>query len=183
MKHDQELQRRFELCVDQCADSMFRVAFRLTGNQTLARELVQETYLSAWKSISGLKDKDKMRGWLFAILRNQYSKLIRAEARSTPTTEHLDSVAVYEKPVDQTQQVVQAAIEELDENHKLPLLLVSMEGMSVEEAAEALGIPRGTVLSRLHRAREKLKQILIRDPTNTDLFTASNLRKEEHDEV
>ena len=118
-----------------------------------------------------------MRGWLFAILRNQYSKLIRKEARSTPTTEHLDSVAVYEKPVDQAKQVVQSAIEELDENHKLPLLLVSMEGMSVDQAAEALGIPRGTVLSRLHRAREKLKQILIRDPANAELFTANKTEK------
>lgn len=183
MKHDQELQRRFELCVDQCADSMFRVAFRLTSNRTLARELVQETYLSAWKSISGLKDQDKMRGWLFAILRNQYSKLIRKEARSAQTTEHLDAVAVYEKPVDPTKKVVQSAIEQLDENHKLPLLLVSMEGMSVEQAAAALGIPRGTVLSRLHRAREKLKRILIRDPANAELFILDNARKEEHDEV
>jgi len=183
MKHDQELQRRFELCVDQCADSMFRVAFRLTGNRTLARELVQETYLNAWKNISGLKDQDKMRGWLFAILRNQYSKLIRKEARSARTTEHLDAVAVYEKPIDHAKEVVQSAIEELDENHKLPLLLVSMEGMSVEQTAEALGIPRGTVLSRLHRAREKLKRILTRDPANNDLFTVTKMREEEHDGV
>ena len=124
-----------------------------------------------------------MRGWLFAILRNQYSKLIRKEARSTQTTEHLDAVAVFEKPVDQTKEVVQLAIEQLDESHKMPLLLVSMEGMSVEQAAETLGIPRGTVLSRLHRAREKLKQILIRDPTNTDLITVSKQREEEHDGV
>ena len=110
-------------------------------------------------------------------------KLIRKEARSTQTTEHLDAVAVYEKPVDQTKEVVQLAIEELDESHKMPLLLVSMEGMSVEQAAETLGIPRGTVLSRLHRAREKLKRILIRDPTNTDLFIVSKQREEEHDGV
>ena len=124
-----------------------------------------------------------MRGWLFAILRNQYSKLIRKEARSAQTTEHLDAVAVYEKPVDQTTEAVQLAIEELDKNHKLPLLLVSMEGMSVDQAAETLGIPRGTVLSRLHRAREKLKWILIRDPTNTNLFIVGNQREEEHDGV
>jgi len=117
------------------------------------------------------------------ILRNQYSKLIRKEARSARTTEHLDAVAVYEKPIDHAKEVVQSAIEELDENHKLPLLLVSMEGMSVEQTAEALGIPRGTVLSRLHRAREKLKRILTRDPANNDLFTVTKMREEEHDGV
>ncbi len=163
MTKDKELQRRFEQCVDQCADSMFRVAFRLTGNRTLANELVQETYLNAWKSISGLKDPEKMRRWLFAILRNQYSKLIRKESRSTPTTEHLDSVAAKQTPVDPTKELVQSAIAELEEIHKLPLLLVSMEGMSVDQTAEVLGVPRGTVLSRLHRARQKLKEILIRD--------------------
>ncbi len=56
----------------------------------------------------------------------------------------------------------QEALSHLDDSHKLPLLLVSMEGLSVEAAAEVLGVPRGTVLSRLHRGREKLKTILIR---------------------
>ncbi len=183
MTKDKELQRRFEKCVDQCADSMFRVAFRLTGNRTLASELVQETYLNAWKCISGLKDPEKMRGWLFAILRNQYSKLIRKESRSTPTTEHLDSVAAKQAPVDQTKELVQSAIAELEEIHKLPLLLVSMEGMSVDQTAEVLGVPRGTVLSRLHRARQKLKQILIRDQQSSGQQFVYEARKEGHDEV
>jgi RNA polymerase sigma-70 factor (ECF subfamily) len=57
---------------------------------------------------------------------------------------------------------VQAALEQLEDNHKLPILLVSMEGLSVDEAAEVLGWPRGTVLSRLHRGRQRLRQKLER---------------------
>ena len=163
MANETELQQQFEKCVDECADSLFRVAFRLTGNRTLASELVQETYLNAWKNIAGLNDAEAMRGWLFAILRNQYSKLIRKESRSTPTSEHLDSIAVAEKRVDQTADMVQEAVASLDEIHRLPLLLVSMEGLTVEETAKILDVPRGTVLSRLHRARQKLKQILMRE--------------------
>ncbi len=163
MAKETELQQQFEKCVDQCADSLFRVAFRLTGNRTLASELVQETYLNAWKNIAGLNDTDAMQGWLFAILRNQYSKLIRKESRSTPTSEHLDSIAVVEKRVDQTADMVQEAVGSLDEIHRLPLLLVSMEGFTVEATARILDVPRGTVLSRLHRARQKLKQILTRE--------------------
>ena len=162
MALETELQRRFEQCVDCCADSMFRVAFRLTGNRTLASELVQETYLSAWKGINNLKDPDRMQAWLFAILRNQYSKLIRKERRVVATNGHLDSIAALPETNDPKKQQVQTALEGLDENHKLPLLLVSMEGLSVDEAAEILGIPRGTVLSRLHRGRKKLKEILAR---------------------
>jgi RNA polymerase sigma-70 factor (ECF subfamily) len=162
MPTDPELQQRFEQCVDDCAGSLFRVAFRLTGNRTLASELVQETYLNAWKNISGLKDPERMRSWLFAILRNQYSKLIRKESRTAPASGQLDSIAVMSKTNDQTTDLVQEAIARLDENHKLPVLLVSMEGLSVDEASKLLDLPRGTVLSRLHRGRQKLKEILVR---------------------
>ena len=163
MATESELRQRFAQCVDDCADSLFRVGFRLTGNQTLASELVQETYLNAWKNIAGLKDPERMRAWLFAILRNQYSKLIRKESRAESVSEHLDSIPVDTKVDDGTTEMVQAAIANLDEIHKLPVLLVSMEGLTVDEAANVLELPRGTVLSRLHRGRQKLKEFLMRE--------------------
>ena len=121
-----------------------------------------------------------MRGWMFSILRNQYTKLIRKEVKAANTTEFLDQVA--EQPADdQREQVVdeiQKALAELDEKHKLPLLLVSMEGMAVEQAAEVLELPRGTVLSRLHRGREKLKTILMRNE-NRRIQTEHGVNKRE----
>lgn len=162
MAPESELRQRFESCVDRCADSMFRVAYRLLGNRTLANELVQETYLQAWANVKSLQDPEKMRSWMFSILRNQYSKLIRRESKIRHETASIDSVPQIEKCPTDTQHWVQTAIEELDDKHKLPLLLVSMEGMSTEDAANALGVPKGTVLSRLSRAREKLKTILNR---------------------
>ncbi|MFT5299422.1 MAG: RNA polymerase sigma-70 factor (ECF subfamily) [Mariniblastus sp.] len=160
MTLEHERQEQFERCVDACADSLFRVAFRLTGNRTLAHELVQETYLSAWKGIGSLKSVERMKGWLFAILRNQYTKLIRKESRAASTREHLDSIAATSNSNEAVVDAVQAAIGQLDEKHKLPVLLVAMEGLSVDDAAAALELPRGTVLSRLHRGRQKLKLIL-----------------------
>ncbi len=157
-----QLQLVFEQCVESCADSLYRVAFRLTGDQTLASELVQETYLNAWKSLKTLKDPLKIRGWIFAILRNQYTKLIRKEAKSAKPSELLDNVEAKPEPGQERAEAVQVALSELSDTHKLPLLLVSMEGLTVEEAATVLELPKGTVLSRLHRGREKLKQILIR---------------------
>lgn len=155
-----ELQGKFEQCVDACADSLYRVAFRMTGNQTLASELVQETYLNAWRNISKLNDTNKMRGWMFAILRNQYSKQVRAETKTVAAPEHLDRVSVIKDQRKQDVDAVQDALASLDEKHRLPVLLVSMEGLSVNETADILDVPRGTVLSRLYRGRQKLKQIL-----------------------
>lgn len=170
MQPEAKFQQRFEECVETCADSLFRVAYRLTGNRTLASELVQETYLSAWKSIHSLKDPERMRAWMFSILRNQYTKLLRKEKREKQNAfivEHIHEVSKLETPRDETTDRVQAALAMLDEKHKVPVLLVSLEGLSVDEAAKVLDVPRGTVLSRLHRGRQKLKEILSRDRTQT----------------
>jgi RNA polymerase sigma-70 factor (ECF subfamily) len=155
-----ELQKTYEDCVESCADALYRVAFRLTGNPTLASELVQETYLNAWKSLPTLSDPNKMKSWMFSILRNQYSKLIRKESRSVSPSELIHEAAAQTAADTEAADEVQAAIAQLDEKHRMPLLLVSMEGLSAEAAAGILDIPRGTVLSRLHRARQKLKSIL-----------------------
>ena len=163
MQPETKFQQRFEECVESCADSLFRVAFRLTGNQTLASELVQETYLNAWKSIDNLRDPERMRAWMFSILRNQYTKLLRKEKRNVQTVAHLNDVSKPEQTKDDVTDRVQTALATLDEKHKLPVLLVSIEGMTVDEAAKVLDVPRGTVLSRLHRGRQKLKEILSRD--------------------
>lgn len=161
---EEKLLRQYEECVVACADSMYRVAFRLTSNSTLARELVQETYLQAWKNLNSLKDPTKLRGWMFSILRNQYTKLLRKESKVAKSVEHIETFA-QPKPTENnndSQEIVQAALATLDDKHRLPLLLVSMEGMSVEEASKILDVPRGTILSRLSRGREKLKTEILR---------------------
>ena len=163
MPEKSDPRKLFDECVVACADSMFRVAFRLTGNSASAEDLVQESYTEAWKDIDKLRDAKRMKSWLFAILRNQYLKSCR---QKTPVA--LREVELTQQPAtsfdenDQQVDMVQNAIGQLEENQKLPILLVSMEGVSVDEASEILGIPRGTVLSRMHRGRERLKEIIER---------------------
>ncbi len=163
MPSDSDKKTIYEQCVNSCADSLYRTAYRLTGNDTLACELIQETYFNAWKSLDSLADPTRIRAWIFSILRFQFSKLLRAEKKSVGTSEHLD--AIQDKPTadSETTDWVQNALNQLDEKHKMPLLLVSMEGMSVDEASQVLEIPRGTVLSRLHRGRDRLRKILNRE--------------------
>lgn len=164
MPAEPQHQELFESCVDQHADSMYRVAFRLTGDRELASELVQETYLQAWKGLDSLRDKSRMRSWVFGILRNQYTKLLRKLPKATQLSrpESVESSLLNQTEPEATREIVQKAISQLDDKHKLPILLVSMEGMSVEAAGEVLDVPRGTVLSRLHRGRKQLKTIIER---------------------
>lgn len=155
-----DIQQIYEDCVESCADSLYRVAYRLTGNPALANELVQETYLAAWKNLASLTDPGKMRSWMFAILRNQYTKLIRKESKAAKASELAFDVPQQMSSENESIDRVQQAIARLPENHRLPILLVAMEGLSVDDAAGVIGIPKGTVLSRLHRARQKLKELL-----------------------
>ena len=134
----------------------------MTGNESLARELVQDTYLNAWKNLASLSDIQKMRGWMFAILRNQFTKQIRTEARKVPTSDQVERVAAIPAAKNESHEMLHEALGQLDEKYKLPLLLVAMEQISVEEAAAILDLPRGTVLSRMHRGRQKLKEVLVR---------------------
>jgi RNA polymerase sigma-70 factor (ECF subfamily) len=160
--HTEETRRAlFQSAVEQHADSVYRVAFRMSGNHELARELVQETFLAGWKNLDQVDQPDRIRAWLMGILRNQFSKQLAKEARHRHGT--LEAEPISGHPDAMLQGSVQAAIARLDEDHRLPILLVTMEGWSTEEVAEMLDIPRGTVLSRLYRARQQLKLILAPD--------------------
>jgi len=154
----------FEECVESCADSMYRVAWRLTGDSGTAEDLVQETFVQAWQKIDSLRDVSKMRSWMFAILRNQNLKAIRKQKPAVSSeVEAVVDHRTDEPDKDEQASVVQRAIQQLEDEQRMPILLVSMEGMSVDEASEILDIPRGTVLSRMHRGRKRLKEILNRE--------------------
>jgi RNA polymerase sigma-70 factor (ECF subfamily) len=161
MQTNDAKQKIFQLAVEQYSDSTYRVAYRLTANHELARELVQETYLAAWRNLNQLQNPDSMRGWIMGILRNQFSKQWVRERRNSH--QFLEVEPMVAGADQQVVTSVQDAIAQLDEDHRLPILLVSMEGWSTEEVANLLEIPRGTVLSRLHRARLRLKKILLAD--------------------
>jgi RNA polymerase sigma-70 factor (ECF subfamily) len=161
MQTDDSRRQFFQLAVEQLADSTYRVAYRLLGHHELARELVQETYLAAWKNLSQLQDLSRLKSWLMGILRNQYTKQLTRERR------HQHEALTIDPPIKNqghdSSDAVEEALAQLDEDQRLPILLVTMESWSVDEVAEMLSVPRGTVLSRLHRARQRLKTILLPD--------------------
>jgi len=148
-----------------------RVAFSITRNTADAEDLVQETLLCAYRAISRF-DGAHPRAWLFTIMRNTEAKrhrrrrpqLLRDPEQATrlDATDAVGGVASPEDVVVGTEfeAVVVQCLASLPERHRQVVELVDINGLSYAEAAEAIGVPVGTVMSRLHRARVRIRQRL-----------------------
>lgn len=161
-------------------DSLYRTAVRMTRNPADAEDLVQETYLRAFRSIDRFTPGTNLRAWLFKILTNAFINEYRKRTRQ-PRNTSLDDVEeyyVYAHLIDSgiqpesrgpeeevlagiTDDNVVAALESLSEDFRQVVLLADVEGFAYREIADILDIPIGTVMSRLHRARRRLQRLLV----------------------
>ena len=149
--------------IGQLIPRLRRYARALTGERNVADDLVQDTLERAWNKLHLWRHGSDLRAWLFTIMHNTYVNQVRG--RSSTTVLPLDDEA-FEMPVRATQtdlleiRDLEAALRRLPDDQREVLLLIALERLSYEEAAKALGIPIGTVMSRLSRARERLRLIL-----------------------
>ena len=161
----------------QYAQSLYSTALRMTRNQSDAEDLVQETYLKAFRSYGSFETGTNLKAWLFRILTNTFINTYRAKQRR-PQESDLGSVedlflykrlpslaGLSESAEEQLLDLfpaaeVREAIENLPETFLLPILLNDVEGFSYKEVAEILDIPIGTVMSRLHRGRKTMQEAL-----------------------
>ncbi len=145
------------------AGQLFRVALRVCRDREKAEDLVQETYLQAWRSFHRIELGTNLRAWLFKILFNvHYSRLRRERLNLTPVEETIAETIAYDPPAPQrlTDEEVLAALERLPRDFQIPVVLSDVEELSYREIAEAMQIPIGTVMSRLHRGRKLLRMEL-----------------------
>jgi RNA polymerase sigma-70 factor (ECF subfamily) len=151
------------------ADELFRLGYRLTGSSDLAEEIVQETYCEAWRGIAKLRDPARARVWLLQILRFRHAHWLRDSARrplivpgGLEPAADVPAEAGAAGAVDEQglSTDIQDALDDLVGPYKVPFLLVFLHGLSCREVADLLDMPLGTVLSRLHRARQFLKRRL-----------------------
>jgi len=160
-------------------DPLYGLALRLTGgDESRAEDLVQEAVLKAYRSWDKFETGTNCRAWLMTILRNTFINEFRRRKKQPRPVEY-DEVAERETGLadsaymavkdsdpegaffrDIIDDEVVDAIEELDEQFRIPLVLSDLEGMSYQEIAEALDLPVGTVKSRLFRARRRLQKKL-----------------------
>ncbi|HYM91242.1 MAG TPA: sigma-70 family RNA polymerase sigma factor [bacterium] len=153
----------------QHLDALYRTALRLTGRPQDAEDLVQETYLRAWRSLHTYRPGTNPKAWLFRILHNAHIDRFRASSRTVPTVDELEgqdpAFVVHETPetlvmAGLMDAEVRQALAEIPEVFRACLVLADLEGFSYQEIAEILSIPRGTVMSRLFRGRRAMRRLL-----------------------
>jgi RNA polymerase sigma-70 factor (ECF subfamily) len=174
-----EVRQELEAEAISYVDALYRTGLRMTRNPADAEDLVQETYLRAFRSLHQFRVGTNLRAWLFRILTNAYINEYRKRSRR-PINNSLDEIEDFylydhlidsgiqpsdERPEDivlsrLTDDDVVEALELLSEDFRQVVLLADVEGFSYREIAEILDIPVGTVMSRLFRARRKLQQSL-----------------------
>lgn len=160
-------ERLFERYVLPEVEVLLRVARTLTRHEADAEDLVQDTLVRAYRAIDRF-DGSHPRAWLMTILRNthinrhrrQRPELLREGAGGGHDVAAPDRTDAF---VDASlEATIERALNGLDEPFRTAVQLVDVEGLSYAEAAEALGVPAGTVMSRLHRARRKIREQLDR---------------------
>ena len=138
-----------------------RYARALAGDRTAADDLVQDTLERSWSKLHLYRRGTDLRAWMFTIMHNVYVNQLRAMRPSVPLDDEMPELT---QPARETDTLVlrnlDSAIRRLPPEQREVLLLVALEEMSYEEAAGTLGIPIGTVMSRLARAREKLRAMM-----------------------
>jgi len=165
-------------------DGLYGFAMTLTRDQTEAEDLVQETYLRAVRAFGRLMPDSNLKSWLFAIMRNAWLNQLR-HTRSGPRFVELDAEegdraqwldkmandphAVYVRKLERDE--IRAAIDSLPHLYREIIVLRDIEGFSYQQISSILGCPAGTVMSRLGRAREKLRRLLADWQTTTTTRT------------
>ena len=141
---------------------MYGLAYSLLNNAADAEDVVQETFAGAYKALSKFEERSSVKTWLSRILVNQVA-MFRRDRRGNdvraPQGRALDDVEALKPSVDERLDL-QAVLEQLGDDHREVLVLRELQQLSYEEIADVLGVPRGTVESRLHRARAELRKKL-----------------------
>ena len=173
---EEQRRARFERDAMPLMPSLYAAALRLTRNPSDAEDLLQETFLRAYRGFGGFTEGTNLKAWLYRILTNTFINSYRKRQREPvmvleeeiPDWYLYDRLAQSGETSSAEAQVlermpdedVQAALDSLPEGFRMAVWLADVEGFSYKEIAEILGIPIGTVMSRLHRGRKSLEKLL-----------------------
>jgi RNA polymerase sigma-70 factor, ECF subfamily len=159
----------FEALVNAYSADLYRYAYWLTRNATLAEDMVQETFMRAWKGLHTLHDHKAAKYWLITILRREIARHYGKERHtmvSYETDAELDQwLEVDIGPSELDKWALQRAMAEVPNEYLEPLVLQVVGGYSCEEIGEMLGVSSGAIMTRVCRARQKLRRVLASDET------------------
>ena len=162
-------QTSFEELLSPHMEPLYRTAYRLSGSQHDAEDLVQDLLIKLYPRHAELLKVESLRPWLMRVLYNLYIDSRRSEGRSPIESGHDEMLDRQESGFDgpmqalhqgDLQQRIMQGLEQLGDDHRILLILHDIESYTLPEVSEILGVPVGTLKSRLHRSRAKLKKIL-----------------------
>ena len=157
---DMDKQRKYEALVRAYHRDLFRYAYWLCKDKSIAEDLVQETCLRAWKSLDSLQDEKAAKSWLITILRRENARRFeRNQYDLVDIDDHGNDASVSDDPHHQ-HQWLQVQIMKLENDYREPLFLQVIGGFSGDEIADILDLNKNTVMTRLFRARNQLKEML-----------------------
>jgi RNA polymerase sigma-70 factor (ECF subfamily) len=171
--------KTFETEAMAFVDPLYNTAYRMTRNAADAEDLVQETYLKAFKNYDKFEPGTNLKAWLFRIMKNTFINNYRKRQLAPPQSDFAQIEDSFESQVaddaarkirnpedelleDVLDEDVQRAMDELPEDYRMVVVLADLEGFSYKEVSDILEIPLGTVMSRLYRGRKLLEATLLR---------------------
>lgn len=202
MSDKEELKTWFSQSIKENMDSLYAVAQRLTHNSTDTEDLVAESVTKAWQSIEGLDDHSRFRPWIFRILHNCFISDYRKKSIRPTETAYEDvsggndkeevSNLLIKQPNEFLEwwgnpekefvnnllgEDIMKAIECLPEVFRTTVLLINLEGLSYDETAEVLGVPPGTIRSRMKRGRTLLQKQLWQHAKDAGLLAGNTMKE------
>ena len=186
----------FEAAAMPFVDALYNTAYRMTRNAEDAEDLVQETYLKAYRYYDKFEEGTNFKAWLFKIMKNTFINNYRKKQQLPALSDFADIEESFETQVseDAARQIknpedellenvldedVQKALDKLPPDYRMVVLLADLEGFSYKEIAEITGVPIGTVMSRLHRGRRQLQKQLWEFGRSRGLVPDSRRRDED----
>lgn len=174
---EEELRERFEAEALPLLDQLYGAAIRMTHNSADAEDLLQDTYARAFASFHTFKPGTNLKAWMYRILKNTFINTYRKQQRRPQQTNgdtvedwqlyeaaNHDSVGLVSAEAEALDslpsETVRNALEELPDDYREAVLLADVEGFSYKEIAKIMDTPLGTVMSRIHRGRARLRQSL-----------------------
>jgi RNA polymerase sigma-70 factor (ECF subfamily) len=154
--------RRFDSLVAVYYSDMYRFAAWLSRDRSIADDVVQEALLRAWKSLDALRDDAAAKHWLLTIVRRENARYFERRRLETVDIDGLNAAqeALLAESPNEALADMRTAIFELEDDYREPLVLQVLMGYSTSEIAAMMGLKQGAVLTRLHRARHKLMDLM-----------------------
>ena len=167
--------RKYDLLIDSHSADLYKYACWVCKDTHMAEEVMQETFLRAWKGLDSLREAKAAKGWLFTIFRREFARQFERKRLDYQDVENLDNTAQVPADYDARPEAfaLRNALTKLSADYSEPLVMQVIGGFSCDEIADILGISSSAVMTRLFRARKQLREILGHDNDSKEAVSLS----------